>query len=94
MCLLIGMSADPKADLKRADELASKALALDPDWTVTHGLKGSILRFQARYQEAVAEHERALALDPSNVNPAAELGWDHLFFGHFDKDLEYFERFW
>ena len=29
----MGVSADPKADLKRADELASKALALDPDWT-------------------------------------------------------------
>jgi adenylate cyclase len=55
-----GVSGDPKGDLERADELASKALALDPDWSVNHELKGSILRFQARYQEAAAEHERAL----------------------------------
>ena len=59
---------------------------------MNHALKGSILRFQARYPEAVAEHERALALDPSNVDAAAELGWDHLFFGHFDKGLEYFDK--
>jgi hypothetical protein len=40
-------------------------------------LKGDILGFQARYQEAVAEHERAPALDPSNVYAAAGLGWDY-----------------
>ena len=27
-----GVSGDPKGDLERADELVSKALALDPDW--------------------------------------------------------------
>jgi TolB-like protein/DNA-binding winged helix-turn-helix (wHTH) protein/Flp pilus assembly protein TadD len=88
----LGGSGDPKGDLARADELASKALALDPDWSVNHDLKGSILRFQARYPEAVAEHERALALNPSNVDAAADLGWDHIFFGHFDKGLEYFDN--
>ena len=55
-------------------------------------MKGDILRFQARYPEAVAEHERALALDPSNVYAAADLGWDNIFFGHFDKGLEYFDK--
>ena len=88
----LGVSGDPKGDLERADELASKALALDPDWTWPHGLKGAILRFQARYPEAVAEHERALALDPSNADAAASLGWDHVFFGQFDKSLEYFDK--
>jgi adenylate cyclase len=92
MLAALGGSGDPKGDLERADELVSKALALDPDWTVNHTMKGTILRFQARYPEAVAEHVRALALDPSNVDAAAELGWDHLFFGHFDKCLEYFDK--
>src|SRR3984957_8285728 len=44
-----GVSGDPKGDLARADELVSKALALDPDWTWPHVLKGNILGFQARY---------------------------------------------
>ena len=88
----LGVSGDPKGDLERADELASKALALDPDWTWNHDLKGDILRFQARYQEAVAEHERALALDPSNVDAAASLGWDYVILGEFDKSLEYFDK--
>jgi adenylate cyclase len=87
-----GVSSDPRGDLERADELVSKALAIDPDWSWNHLLKGNILRSQGRNLEAVSEHERALALDPSNVNPAAELGWDHLFFGRFDKSIESFDE--
>ncbi len=26
------------------------------------------------------------------MNAAADLGWDHIFFGHFDKGLEYFDK--
>jgi len=88
----LGFSGDPKGDLERADELESKALALDPDYTSTHDMKGSILRHQGRYEEAVAEHERALALDPSNVNAAAQLGMDYGNLGEFDKSLEYLDK--
>jgi adenylate cyclase len=88
----IGVSGDPKGDLERADELESKALALDPDWSWPHALKGLILRTQGRAEEAVAEHERALALDPSNAEAAAQLGIDYRFLGRFDKSLEYLDR--
>ena len=88
----IGVSGDPAGDLERADELESKALALDPDWTWPHTLKGLILRTQGRAEEAVAEHERALALDPSNAEAAAQLGIDYRFLGRFDKSLEYLDR--
>jgi adenylate cyclase len=88
----IGVSGDPKGDLERADELESKALALDPDWTWPHALKGLILRTQGHAEEAVAEHERALALDPSNAEAAAQLGIDYRFLGRFDKSLEYLDK--
>ncbi len=55
-------------------------------------MKGIILRTQGRTEEAVAEHERALALDPSNVDAAAQLGVDYRFLGQFDKSLENFDR--
>jgi len=88
----LGLSGDPKGDLERADQLESKALALDPDWTWPHDLKGNILRVQGRTEEAVAEHERALALDPSNTDAAGELGFDDMLRGEFDKSLEYFDK--
>jgi adenylate cyclase len=87
-----GFSGDPKGDLERADELESKALALDPDNAWARDLKGSILRTQGRTEEAVAEHERALTLDPSNVDAAAQLGIDHQCLGRFDKSLEYLDK--
>jgi class 3 adenylate cyclase/TolB-like protein/Flp pilus assembly protein TadD len=87
-----GVSGDPKGDLERADQLESKALALDPDNTWAHLNKGNVLRFQGRTEEAVAEHERALALAPSNVDAAASLGWDYERLGEFDKSLEYFDK--
>ena len=40
----IGLSGDPKGDLERADEFESKALALDPDWSWPHDVKGGVLR--------------------------------------------------
>jgi TolB-like protein/Flp pilus assembly protein TadD len=48
--------------------------------------------WQTRYQESVAEFERALVLDPSNVYAALGLGWVYLRFGEFDKGLEYFDK--
>ena len=88
----LGLSGDPKGDLERADQLVFKALALDPDWTWPHDMKGNILRVQGRAEEAVAEHERALALDPSNTDAAGELGFDYMLRGEFDKSLEYFDK--
>jgi tetratricopeptide (TPR) repeat protein len=92
MPVAAGVSSDPKVDLERADELESKALALDPDWTWTHNVKGVVLRFQGRTKEAVAEHERALALDPSNVDAVGQLGFDYDHLGEFDKSIEYFDK--
>jgi TolB-like protein/lipopolysaccharide biosynthesis regulator YciM len=89
---LLGVSGDPKGDLGRADEWESKALALDPDYAWARDLKGGVLRLQGRPEDAVAEHERAIALDPSNVDAVAGLGVDYLDLGDFDKSLEYFDK--
>jgi adenylate cyclase len=89
---IFDVSGDRKGDLARADELASKALALDPDWTWTHLAKGGVLRTQGRPEEAIPEDERALALDPSNVNASGELGFSYANLGEFDKSLDYLDK--
>jgi tetratricopeptide (TPR) repeat protein len=89
---VIGVSGDPKGDLERADKLESKALALDPGNSYAHLNKGTILRVEGRTGEAVAEDERALALDQSNMIAAGDLGFDYMRLGEFDKSLEYFDK--
>jgi len=88
----IGRSADPKADLKRGDELVSQALALDPNYAYGHHFKAEILLFQARFKEAIAEEERALALDPTTVNAYEGLGQAHLGLGEFERSFEFFDK--
>jgi adenylate cyclase len=85
-------SVDPEGDRKRADELISKALAFDPNYARAHALKAGMLSYQGRRDEAIAEYERALVLDPALMIAVAELGWQHLFLGQFEKSLEYFDK--
>ena len=87
-----GLSAAPEGDLRRADELVSKALALDPNYARAHSLKGGILRAQGSLGEAIAEHERALALDPALVVADEGLGQDYLFLGQFEESLEFNDK--
>jgi adenylate cyclase len=88
----MGTSADPKADLKRAGELVSQALALDPNNAAAHNAKAWVLFEQGRFEEAIVERERALSLDPADVGAMQGLAWDHLSLGQYEKGLELFRR--
>jgi adenylate cyclase len=88
----MGVSADPKADLERADQLASRAIALNPNADHQHNMKAMVLLNQARYNESIAESERALALNPSNVFAYMGLGWACFYSAQFEKSLEYFDK--
>jgi TolB-like protein/Flp pilus assembly protein TadD len=58
---------DPQ-NLQRAFELVQKALALDDALPRAHIILSWIYTFQARYEPAVTEAERAIALDPNNAD--------------------------
>jgi len=58
----------PEDDLRRAEELASRALAIDPNYYQAHFAKGKILRAQKHYDEAIIEYETAISLNPLDVN--------------------------
>jgi TolB-like protein len=87
-----GRSADKEGDLKRADELASRALALDSNYPMAHSAEAEVRAFQGRLAEAIAEDERALALDPSAVYVYGRLAWDYLYLGQFEKTLEFSDK--
>jgi len=88
----LGRSADPKGDLGRADELVSRALALDPNFAGAHVVRANILRVQGRLDDAIAESERALALDPAHVDAYGTIGGAYTQLGQFENGLEFTDK--
>ena len=81
-------STDPQADIRQADELVSRALALDPNFYAAHFAKSYVLMGQNRTQDAVIEGERSLALNPSFIDAYAALCAANNFLGRPDRALE------
>ena len=71
--VLDGFSDSPEDDLRRADELLSRALAVDPNYYYAHRIKGNILRMRKRYEEAIVEYETDIALNPMEVRGRSHL---------------------
>jgi adenylate cyclase len=81
-------SRDPQADIGRANELVSRALAIDPNFYFAHFAKAYVLMAQRRTQEAVTEGERSLALNPSFIDAYLALCAANNFLGRPDRALE------
>jgi adenylate cyclase len=68
--VLVFSSPDRQADLRRADELASLAIKIDPDYYLPHTPKGDVLMATGRFREAIDSYRRAQMLAPSIIQPA------------------------
>src|SRR6516162_10499956 len=68
------LSDTPAADLERAGALISDVLAASPRDPVGHFVRGQVLRAQSRYEAAIPEYERAVALNRNWVAAIAALG--------------------
>jgi adenylate cyclase len=64
----------PATDLERAEALISDVLAASPHDPAAHLTRGRVLQAQSRYEAAIPEHERAVALDRNSVGAIANLG--------------------
>jgi TolB-like protein/Tfp pilus assembly protein PilF len=82
-------TADAQADLVRADELTSRALAVDSNNYLAHYARSDFLATAQRPDEAIAEAERALALNPSFLPIYLSLWIATWTSGQFEKADEY-----
>ena len=62
-----GWSESPAESLQRAFELAQKALAMEESIDVAHSLLASIYLVMRQHDKAIAEGERAVALNPNGA---------------------------
>jgi adenylate cyclase len=80
-----GWSESREESLLRAVELAKKALALDDSDPMIHVLWGAIYLQQRRYEQAIAEGERSVALGPNQADPHFMLA---MYLSHTDRYKE------
>jgi adenylate cyclase len=66
--------SDP-ADVRRADELASSAVKIDPDYHIAHTAKGEALLVAGRFREAIDSYRRALTLAPGTIQYGLALAY-------------------
>jgi adenylate cyclase len=85
-------SRDREGDIRQGEALVSHALDIDPNLAQAHFAKAQLLLTQRRFDEAIAEAERVLALDPSFVGAYNTLSIGSSFLGQPDKGLAYAEK--
>jgi TolB-like protein len=79
-------------DIKRAEELAEKAVAAWPRRPLPHFAKGQALRVQNRCEEAIGEYETVLALNRNWVGAIFAIGWCKFHIGFIEEMLPALER--
>jgi TolB-like protein len=78
-------SGASNGDLKRAEELATKAVAASPRSPLAHFAKGQVWRVQNRCEEAIPEFETVLALNSNWVGAIFALAWCKCHTGSIDE---------
>jgi adenylate cyclase len=74
------------ADLQRVEELLAQALATSPGDSYAHFVKGRLLRFTRRCEEAIPEFEISLAADRNNPYTPVELSMCKFLTGGSDQE--------
>jgi TolB-like protein/DNA-binding winged helix-turn-helix (wHTH) protein len=87
----MGWAESPTDFLSRAEEMANKALSLNDTDVRARVVRGRIHLFYHRYDEAKAEIDRAIAINPNDANGLAGRGNILMWSGQTDAAIETLE---
>ena len=82
-----GWSEFPEQDVQRAIQLAQKAIELDEECVVAHSVLAHAYTAQQKYDLGLAESERALAINPSDVDALIARAGVLLWTGRIDESI-------
>jgi TolB-like protein/DNA-binding winged helix-turn-helix (wHTH) protein/Tfp pilus assembly protein PilF len=89
-CSLAVIAQNHDYDWKTAEKEYRRAIELDPDYATAHQWYAEFLSLQARFDEALAESERARQLDPLSLIIATDHGAILYFARQYDRAIEQF----
>jgi adenylate cyclase len=87
----MGWAESPTVFMSRAEEMANKALSLDDSDVRAHIMLGRIHIFYHRYEQAKAEIDHAIAINPNDANGIAGNGNILMWTGQTDAAIEALE---
>jgi adenylate cyclase len=89
--VVLGWTEFPDDVLARTEELARKALLIDPENIDAHRLLSKVHNVLLQYDRALVEIERALALNPSDAESHSQRGSILLWMGRLEEAIAAFE---
>ncbi len=87
-----GWSKSPPKSIKRAFELAQKALSLDDSLARPHLTISKIYVLQRKYEKAIAEAQQTIELNPNGVWANDNLGWVLRCAGRPEEGIPWMEK--
>jgi adenylate cyclase len=87
-----GWSPSPPSSREQAEEVATRAVALDDRDPWAHWALGLVNLYMRRHAEAISEAQRAIALNPNFAEGHVSLGEALHYSGRSDEALTYFDR--
>jgi len=87
VAVAMGWAQSPAAFLSRAEEMANKALSLDDSEVRARIVLGRVHISHNRYEQAKAEMDRAIAINPSDANGLAGRGNILMWLGRTDAAI-------
>jgi adenylate cyclase len=79
-------------DIARAEGLVGKALAVAPRSALAHYARGTLLRAQDRFQEAIPEYQMAIEFDRNWLDAYANLGQSKFYTGSLEEYVPLLEQ--
>ncbi len=79
-------------DWPAAERWLESAVMLDPGYSSGHQYYGNLLRIMGRFDEAIAQGEAAVEIDPLSIPQQAELGYTYYYARRFDEAREQLAR--
>ena len=92
VAVAMGWAESPTEFLSRAEEMANKALSLDESEVRAHVTLGRIHVFYQRYEQAKAEMDRTVAINPNDAHGLAGRGNVLMWLGQTDAAIEALEQ--
>jgi adenylate cyclase len=90
--VLATFGKSPRENLKKAFELAQKAISLDKSDGFSHALLGSVYSMMKQHEKAIVAGERSIELDPNVADINVIFGQTLNYAGRPDEGMEYIKK--